>query len=432
METSGARLTSLDIIELSKLDRVFGLGEMMDYFSVISGSEHVLRSLVVARQAGLPIDGHAPGFVGRLLQAYAAAGISSDHECVSIQEVVEKLKAGMNVMIREGSAAKNLATLLPAVTDFNLRRFCLVTDDKYPEELLREGYLDSTLSKAVVHGLKPAAAIQMVTLNPAEHYGLLRRGAVAPGYLADLVVLDDLKRFKVRTVIKNGVPVVRNGEMLKDLPSVEDRRVLDTVDIRHLSIRSFAIKADGTLCRVIQLVPNQILTRQQLIHPTVERGYVKADPTRDLLKLAVVERHHASGRIGLGLVSGFNLKQGALGTTVAHDSHNIIIVGTNDRDMLEVANQLKRMGGGYVAVAGEAVVSLRLPVAGLMSLQNAEKVANDQRRLLEVSKSWGSQLPNPLTALSFLALPVIPELRLTDKGLVDVRKSRMASLFVWN
>ncbi|MEO0079530.1 MAG: adenine deaminase, partial [candidate division WOR-3 bacterium] len=430
MESAGARLGPTEVQRLLKLERVIGLGEVMNYPGAALGDAEVLAKVMAAREAGKRIDGHAPGVVGTLLQAYVAAGIGSDHESVGPQEALAKLRTGMRLFVREGSAAKNLRALLPIVNDFNLRRCALVTDDKHPEELLYEGHLDAVLRKAVAEGMNPVAAVQMVTLNPAEAFGLSGRGAVAPGYLADLVVIGELPRFNVRLVLKEGRVVVRERRVVVKLPKLTDRRVLNTVRIGALTIKSFAIKARGDLCNVIRVVPNQIITERHIQPPTVEKGYVVADTSRDLLKLAVIERHRASGRIGLGLVNGFGLKKGALGTTVAHDSHNIIIVGTNDRDMLKAARELERIGGGYVAVAdGKAVARLPLPIAGLMSDKPAEEVVEALKLLLDKAHAWGSRLPNPFITLSFLALPVIPELKLTDRGLVDVCKFQVIDLF---
>ncbi|OYD14941.1 adenine deaminase [candidate division WOR-3 bacterium JGI_Cruoil_03_51_56] len=430
METSGARLSQTDISRLLKLDRILGLAEMMNFPGVIFGDETVLGKIVAAKRAGRMVDGHAPAVVGQWLQAYAGAGIESDHECTGRDEATQKLRSGMRLMVREGSAARNLAGLLPVINDFNLRRCCFVTDDKHPEELLRDGHMDAILRKAVSQGMNPVAAIQMVTLNPAEYFGLRRRGAVAPGWRADLVVLNNLQRFRVIRVLKAGKPVVRDGKVLIRLPAMRDRNVTGTIKPGRLMLNRFAMKAEGDMCRVIRLVPDQIVTEQRFTRPTIVRGYVKADPERDLLKLAVLERHKGTGRTGLGLVSGFGLKQGALGTTVAHDSHNMIIIGTNDEDMLVAAKELKRIGGGYVAVArGRVAARLRLPIAGLMSNRKAETVVSDLNRLLAKARIWGSRLANPFIALSFLALPVIPELKLTDRGLVDVGKFKLVNFF---
>jgi adenine deaminase len=430
METSGAAVSAKDTAALLRLPRVIGLAEMMNYPGAAFGDKEVLAKLQAAKDAGKPIDGHAPGVVGQLLQAYVAAGVGSDHECIGPHEAQEKLGAGMRVMVREGSAAKNMTGLLPIVNDFNLRRCCFVTDDKHPEELLHHGYLDATLRKAVSQGMNPAAAVQMVTLNPAEYFGLKDRGAIAPGYIADLTVVGELPRFNVRMVFKNGRPVVQDRKLLVKLPGLKDKSATGTVNIGSLTAKSFVIKAQGELARVIRIVPDQIITEKHVLAPTVQKGSVVADTERDILKLAVVERHKGSGRIGLGLVSGFGLKKGALGTTVAHDSHNIIIVGTNDADMLKAAKELKRMGGGFVAVAnGKVAAELALPIAGLMSDRPAEEVADSLTKLLDKTHVWGSRLANPFVTLSFLALPVIPELKLTDLGLVDVSQFKVVSLF---
>jgi adenine deaminase len=430
METSGACVTAEDTASLLKLDRVVGLAEMMNYPGVAFGDPEVLAKLLAAKESGKPVDGHAPGVVGQLLQAYVSAGVGSDHECVGPHEALKKMASGMRVMVREGSAARNLIGLLPVINDFNMRRCCFVTDDKHPEELLRHGYLDATLRKAVSQGMTAAAAVQMVTLNPAECFGLKDRGAVAPGYNADLLVVGELPRFNVRMVLKNGRPVAQDRKLLVKLPDLKEKSVTGTVNTGSLTVKSFAIKAQGELARIIRLVPDQIITEKHTHAVTVVKGLVVPDTERDILKLAVIERHKATGRIGLGLVSGFGLKKGALGTTVAHDSHNIIIVGTNDADMLKAAKELKRIGGGFVAVAGGKVAAaLALPIAGLMSDRPAEEVVDGLSKLLEKAHVWGSRLANPFVTLSFLALPVIPELKLTDRGLVDVSQFKIVSLF---
>lgn len=430
METSGATIGAKEVAALMKLDRVIGLAEVMNYPGVVFGDREVLAKIHAAQAAGKPIDGHAPGIVGQLLQAYALAGVGSDHECVGPHEATDKLRAGLRLMVREGSAAKNMTALLPVVNEFNMRRAMFVTDDKHPEELLRAGHLDGVLRKAVAQGMSPAAAVQMVTLNPAEYFGLRDRGAIAPGYVADMVVVGELPRFNARLVYKHGKLVAEDRQTRVRLVPTRDKSVTGTVRIKPLTAKSFAVKAEGDMCRVIRLIPDQIITEQHLIKPRVVKGLVVADPERDILKLAVVERHKASGRIGLGLVSGFGLRKGALATTVAHDSHNIIVVGTNDADMLRAVKELKRMGGGYVAVAdGKVGASLPLPIAGLMSDRPAEEVALALHKLVEKAHVWGARLPNPFITLSFLALPVIPELKLTDRGLIDVSKFAPVSLF---
>ncbi|MEO0085889.1 MAG: adenine deaminase [candidate division WOR-3 bacterium] len=430
LETAGAELTAADTARLLRLERVVGLAEMMNYPGVAFGAPDVLSKVASARKLNRPVDGHAPGLTGPLLQAYLAAGVGTDHECVGPREAQEKLRSGMKIQAREGSAARNLGSLLPVVNDFNLRRWSFVTDDKHPGELLHDGYLDATLRRAVANGMHPAAAVQLVTLNPAEHYRLDGRGAVAPGYIADLVVVGELSRFNVRMVFKRGQLIARDHQLLVKLPFFRDRSVTGTVRIRRPAVSDLAIQAEGELCNVIRLVPDQIVTEKHVQRPTVARGMVVADTERDLLKLAVFERHQRSGRVGLGLVHGFGLKKGALATTVSHDSHNVIVVGTNDRDMLVAVRALERMGGGCVATAdGKVAAGLPLPIAGLMSDKPAERVVGDLKRLLDKAHVWGSRLANPFITLSFLALPVIPELKLTDRGLVDVSKFAIISLF---
>ncbi len=430
LESSGATISAKEVAELLKLDRVIGLAEVMNYPGVVFADKEVHAKLAAAKQMGRPIDGHAPGVVGQLLQAYVLAGVGSDHECVGPHEATEKLRTGMRVMVREGSAAKNLSALLPIVNDFKLRRCFFVSDDRHPEELLRYGYMDSILRKAVSQGMHPAAAVQMATLNAAEYFGLRDRGAVAPGFRADITVCRDLASFQVLTVLKSGRIVSDGKQLTVRLTPVKDDTVLGTVNLGELTAKGLAIKAESGMLRAIRVVPDQIITERHPVRPKIEKGLVVADPERDLLKLAVIERHKGSGRIGLGMVSGFNLKKGALGTTVAHDSHNLILVGTNDRDMLRAAKELQKMGGGYVAVAdGKVAARLALPIAGLMSAATADEVVADLHKLLEKAHVWGSRLANPFITLSFLALPVIPELKLTDRGLVDVARFQVVPLF---
>ncbi|MGB9742142.1 MAG: adenine deaminase [candidate division WOR-3 bacterium] len=431
MESAGATLGVREVAKLLKGERVIGLAEVMNYPGVIFGDPGILGKIELTRRAGKLIDGHAPGLTGLLLQAYAGAGIGSDHESVGPEEVREKLRAGMRVFIREGKAARNLTALLPVVNDFNLRRFCLVADDPDPGDLLFDGHLNSLLRRAVSAGLNPVAAIQLVTINPAEHFRLYDRGAVAPGLRADLVVLKSLTDMQVKMVFKDGRLVARDRQVLVRLPEVDDRRMRNTVRLKKISIEDFAIKAEGELCNVIRIVPDQIITERHVQVPTVKKGMVVADTERDLLKIAVIERHRRTGRMGKGLVAGFGLKKGALATTVAHDSHNIIVVGTTDLDMLVAVRALARMGGGYVAAAdGKVAAALALPIAGLMSDRRAEVVVAGLKKLLTKARSWGCRLANPFVTLSFLALAVIPELKITDRGLIDVNRFQPIGLFV--
>ncbi|MGQ9678917.1 MAG: adenine deaminase [bacterium] len=430
LETNGGVIDRQTVVRLLKYNRVIGLAEVMNYPAAVFGDGDVLGKIVATKARGKRVDGHCPALFGFLLQAYAAAGIGSDHECVGADEAKEKLRAGMRIFIREGSAAQNLSALIPIVNEFSLRRCCLVSDDRHPSDLIREGHLDSILRRAIGLGVSPVEAIQMVTLNPAEYFGFSDRGAVVPGYRADLVVLGDLEKIDVRMVFKYGKMVVENKELKTKLTVFKDRSVLKTVKLPAVKARDFAIKAQSERCNVIQVIPGQIITEKHIKPPTVKDGYVVADTKRDLLKLAVIERYQGTGRMGKGLVTGFGLKKGALGSTVAHDSHNVIVVGTNDRDMVVAARALKSMGGGYVAVAeGKLVAKLPLPIAGLMSDKPAKQVVRELDDLLSIAHRWGSRLENPFITLSFLALPVIPELKLTDRGLVDVSQFKLISLF---
>jgi adenine deaminase len=430
MESSGAAIGLKEIAALLKLPRVLGLAEFMNFPGVIGEDPDCRAKLSAALRAGKLIDGHAPGLRGGALQAYISAGITSDHECTTREEAREKLRAGMRIMIREGSAARNMGSLLPAVNASDSRRCMLVSDDRHPGDLMREGHLDAVLRKAVALGLDAVSAVQMVTLNPAEYFGLKKKGAVAPGYDADLTIVDNLEQFAVTGVLKSGRPVVTEGKLQVQLAAYPDRAVVRSMHPAPFTLKDFALPATGKEVRVIRLVSDQIVTTTWLTQPKIERKQVVADIDRDILKLAVIERHRRSGRIGLGLVAGFGMKKGALASTVAHDSHNIIVVGTNDKDMLAAAKRLVAIGGGFVAAAkGKIAAEVPLAIAGLMSAGPAEEVVSQTNAILKVAHNWGVRIGNPFAALSFLALPVIPELKLTDKGLVDVNQFKVVSLW---
>lgn len=432
LETSGASLGPEAVAALLEEDRVLGLAEVMDYSGVIQGRREILEKIVLARARGKIVDGHAPALTGLKLMAYLDAGVGSDHESTTLDEAQEKLRLGMRIMIREGSQARNLGTLLPLVTPVTARRCLLVSDDKEPHELAAEGHLDVLLRKAVALGLSPHLAVQMVTLNAAEAFGLRDRGAVAPGYLADLVVVDNLRDFNALLVFKGGRLVAEQGKLMREIPRLHDCGVLDTVRIPPLSRESLRIPAPrGRLVRVIGIVPGQIITRRLVREAPVTNGEVNGNPARDILKLVVVERHGKNRNIGLGLVEGFGLREGALASSVAHDSHNLIAVGVEDQDLLAALEHVAAIGGGLAVACGGAVrASLALPVAGLMSEEKPAEVAAAMKHLLLNARDLGCRIPNPFAALSFLALPVIPEIRLTDRGLVDVGKGDFLSFSV--
>jgi adenine deaminase len=429
METAGAHLGPNEIEEMLGWERTLGLAELMNFPGVLFKVPEVLQKIEVAHRLGKLIDGHSPGLAGLDLNAYLAAGPSSDHECTNLEEAEEKLRKGMYVMIREGSAAKNLRDLIPIVNDTSLRRLLLVSDDRHPQDLLRQGHLDHIIRTAISLNLRPLSALAMATLNPAEYFGLKGRGAIAPNYWADMIVVDDLEEFRVEKVFKKGNLVAEDGEMVVEIAPYSDPGVEQTVRIASLDANAFRIQETGGNVRVIELIPGQILTKGLSLKPKVRNAGIIQDLERDILKLAVIERHHASGGIGLGLIRGFGLQRGALGSSVAHDSHNLIIVGTNDADMAAAARAIADMGGGFVAVADRKVLAqLALPIAGLMSNLPIGAVVAQLSSLQEASRSMGCQLENPFIALSFLALPVIPELKLTDRGLFDVLKFSFVNL----
>ncbi len=429
LETAGSRLMSYDMSPLLREDWVVGVGEMMNYPGVLDRTEDVLARIAIAD--GKRVDGHAPRLTGKDLNAYIAAGIASDHESSTLEEAREKLQRGMYVMIREGSVAKNMEDLLPLVTPENAHRCMLVSDDNGPAQLLEHGHMDHIVRKAIGLGLKPVLAIQMATVNAAEYFGLRGVGAVAPGYRADLVVFEDLDHFEVKQVYRGGRLVAENGEMLAMGGESRPVPLRGTVNVAWIELEHFRIEAQGRRARVIELTPDQLVTKQGVHEIKTVDGLAVPDLERDILKLAVIERHLASGNTGLGFVKGFGLKRGALASSVAHDSHNIIVVGTNDEDMMTAAVQIVKMQGGLVvASGGQVLATVRLPIAGLMSEKSAKEVSAEMEAVEGAARDIGCTVPTPFMAMSFLALPVIPALKLTDKGLVDVKDFALVPLFV--
>jgi adenine deaminase len=402
--------------------RVLGLAEMMNFPGVVSGSESELEKL--ALPGATHVDGHAPSVLGKELNAYAAAGIRSDHEMSTIEEGRERLRAGMWVLIREASGARNLHTLLPLVHEFGPHRLAFCTDDREPEHIAEEGHINSMVREAVAAGVAPEDALVMASLNPALWHGLRDFGALAPGYQADVLVLADLESFVPEKVLKAGREV---GEIPR--PEVPEW-VKHTVRVRPLSTNDFAIPWEGDgQARVIGLVPDQIVTESLLDHPKVEGGSALADPDRDLLKIAVVERHLGTGRVGLGFVRGFGLRSGAIASTVAHDAHNLVVVGVKDDDMLRAVRRLSDTGGGVVVVdSGIVRAELKLPVAGLLSDAGLDEVIAASRACVEAARALGCDLASPFQSMAFLALSVVPQLKITDRGLVDVDRFELVPL----
>ncbi len=419
LETSGASLGPEEVRQILRWKECIGLGEVMNFPGVIGGDEAVLKKIGFAR--GKIIDGHAPGVTGKNLSAYIAAGIYSDHESVSFDEAREKLRQGMFVMIREGSSEKNLEALLPLVTNKTYKRCLFVVDDRSCVDLLKDGDIDGVVRKAIRLGLDPVQAIQLATINAADYFQLEGLGAVAPGYMADLIVLSDLSQLQIDMVFYRGQLVAREGKPLFPLPPATGEGLTNTVNIKPFTIEALKLPPSGEAEPIIEIVPGQIITRKRLEKIKATRGAIMPDTGRDILKLVVVERHKVTGNIGLGLVAGLGLKRGALASSIAHDSHNIIAAGTNDKDIFTAIKKIERLQGGLVAAADSKVLaSLALPIAGILSDDPLEAVASKLEGLEKIAAELGTKLSSPFATLSFLALPVIPEIRLTDLGVVEV------------
>lgn len=421
-ESPRRALTPGDLEGLLRRRRVLGLAEMMNFPGVIAGADAELQKLGLAGAGH--VDGHAPGVHGAALQAYAAAGIRSDHEATTLEEGRERLRAGMWVLIREASGARNLAALLPLVAEFGPNRLAFCTDDRDPDHIVSEGHLNSMVRAAVAAGVDPADALVMASHGPATWHGLSDRGAVAPGYRADLLILPDLREFRPRVVLKGGRPVA-------EFPAatVPDW-VRNTVHADQLTSGDLRVEWDGDGdMRVIGVRPGQIVTEALVERPRVADGAAWADPGRDLAKIAVIERHLGTGRIGIGFVRGLGLRRGAIASTVAHDAHNIIVAGVDDDDMVRAARRLAELGGGMVAVHDRGVrAELALTVAGLMSDAPADSVVARSRALADAARALGCTLDAPFHSLGFLALSVIPALKITDHGLIDVGRFCVVSL----
>ncbi len=410
-ESPRRELSPGDLDALLRRRRVIGLAEMMNFPGVISGAPSELAKLALAEH----VDGHAPGVLGKSLNAYAAAGIRSDHEAYTADEGRERLRAGMWLLIREGSAARNLLALLPLLAEYGPSRIAFCTDDREPEHIAADGHINSMVRDAVAGGISPEDALVCATLSPSLWHGLAHLGAVAPGYHADLLVLPDLERFVPDTVLKRGRPAAAVPR--HEVPDW----VRHTVRIGAFGPEMFRIPWQGGNARVIGIVPGQIVTDSLVDEPGVYSGEAVADPERDLAKIAVVERHLGTGRVGLGFVRGFGLQRGAIASTVAHDAHNVVVVGMNDASMAAAVRRLANRGGGIVVVDGaEVVAELPLPVAGLLSDASLEEVLEQSHAVIDAVRALGCELEAPFQHLAFLALSVIPSLKLTDRGLVDV------------
>jgi adenine deaminase len=447
LETAGARLTADDLKLMISDERVAGVAELMNFPGVFLGAKSELAKIEIGK--GKCIDGHAPGLRGKNLNAYALAGVRSDHESVEVEEAREKLRLGMHILLREGSTERNLEHLLPLVNAHNSQNCSFATDDKLAGDLVNEGHIDHCVRKSIKLGLPPITALQIATINTARHYRLHNLGAIAPRFWADFVVFDDLKNFQVRQTYKKGVLVAENGKYLARSPA-KISLPRSTMNLRYApedfvvgqasSLSSASKKKNSRTgkktvpiqkIRVIEIVPNQIVTKELILTPKIENGNVVADTARDILKMVVVERHRATGNVGVGFVRGFKLKSGAIGSTVAHDAHNVIVAGTNDADILFAIQELERLQGGQIAVAGGKVkAELPLPIAGLVTDQPLAKAMKLIDDLNAAAHALGCDLVAPFMTLSFLALSPIPSLKLTDQGLIDAVKLCKTSLLV--
>ena len=426
-ENSGAILNNLDLKPLYDNKRVLGLAEVMDSPSVINCSEHMICKLYDAVENNSIIDGHGAGFDIDKINSYAAASIKTDHECHTYEELIERVRRGMYVLIREGTVAKNLNELVKGASIHNSRRLCLCTDDKHIDDLLKNGSIDNSIKMCIRDGLRPETAIQMATLNTAECYGLKTKGVIAPGYIADFIILDTLVTFKISSVYKNGKLVVQDNKLITNSSvEVTEINIEPTINIPKLTKESFNISLENkTQLNVIEIIPNNLETNHLKINTSalnLDKSFIPSID-EDSLKIAVIERHHNLGNIGLGVVKGLKLKSGAIATTVAHDSHNLIVCGTNDTDMILACNEIKRLGGGIVVVKnGLVLASLSLEIAGLITNRSADEVINDLVKLhAAIDKIAPSINFNPFLTLSFLSLPVIPDIKITDKGLLNVK-----------
>jgi adenine deaminase len=431
-ESNGATVAAEDIARfLAEEPKAIGVAEMMDFPAVVAGGQDVVAKIDVAfRAKGGHIDGHAPGLSGRELNAYLAAGVRSDHECTTYEEALEKRRLGMWIMIREGSAARNLEALLPLVDEFGPGNCVLCTDDREPDQLLDEGHMNHVMRRAVSLGCKPYWALVMSTLFAARYHRLNQHGALGPGYVADIVAVPDMQSFRPTRVWKRGRLVAVDGVPI-DVPKVgAPDWMRNSVKVRPLSVEDFAVRANGRV-RVIGVESGQLVTRSLQAEPAVRDGLALAEPSRDLAKIAVVERHRHTGRIGLGFVSGFGLQRGALASTHAHDAHNVVVVGVDEADMAAAVNRLAEVGGGQVVVAGgEVIAEVPCPIGGLLSDRPAEDVAAAVRAIEGASRQLGATIVAPFMTMSFLALSVIPELKITDRGLVDTVRFELVPLQV--
>jgi len=426
-EDSGAHIDIEEIEYLMKNKRVLGLGEVMDFNAVIKGDKNILNKIEIAKKFNKVVDGHCPGIDKKSLFSYVLAGIMTEHECSTVEEMIDRLELGMYVQIREGSAARNLSTLIKGVTKDNINRLMFCTDDREPNDLFREGSIDNNIRMAIKYGIDPIDAIKMATINTSIVYRLNDIGAIAPGYKANFIVFNDLYEFKVEEVYKEGIIVAKDNNQFSEKQTTQNNNLINTVNMKKLTKEDLYIKQNGNYINIIKIEPHNLVTKKIKINAD---KYYK-DDDKIYSKIVVIERHNKTGKFGIGVVEGFNIRNGAIASTVAHDSHNVVVVGDNDDDILLAVEELSAIGGGLVLVkGGEILGELPLEIGGLMSnkplsevaekLENLQKLAYDE---LCVSKDI-----EPFMTLSFLSLPVIPEIKVTDRGLFDVVENKFIDL----
>lgn len=464
-ESSGASLYAVDLKKFYKNEKILGLAEVMNYPAVASADSDIVDKLLDSYKFNKVIDGHGAGLNSMMINSYRTANITTDHECISASEAIDKIRRGMYILIREGTVAKNLLDLLPAVNDSNSTRFCFCTDDKHIDDLVLNGSINSSIKTSINYGLRPETAIQMATLNSASVYKIKNKGAIAPGYIADFIILDDLETFKINSVFKNGICVVKNNILLKFADTSKTSSLTgsntaisknkknktcnsnfisscsNTLRLPNLTEESFKIALQNgnvTKANIIEIIPNKLetihlhlpITKLKLQSNSSRKEFIQ-DTNNDLIKICVIERHHMTGNIGLGILKGLGIKKGAIATTIAHDSHNLIIAGTNDEDMLFAAKELEKLHGGIIVVKNKKVIaSLKLEIGGLMTNRTHEEIESDLESLHKAINCIAPDITfNPFLTLSFLSLPVIPEIKITDKGLFNVKLFKFINIF---
>lgn len=420
-ETSGAILKAKDYDEIIKDKHILGLGELMDFVGTVNRDKDIMDKIKLAKDNNMVIDGHAPMLSGKALDDYVLAGVNTDHECSTVEEMQEKIQRGMYIQLREGTAAKNLEELLKGVTPYNISRCFFCTDDRHPEDLLKDGSVDNNVRKAIKLGMEPLNALKMATINPVECYELEKLGAIAPGYKADFFIFEDLEDIQAKEVFLSGEKIAENGKTIVDFPQKLSSKVLSKMKVNEVSSKDLNLKLNKNKVNIIQMQKDSLLTKKVVREVETEDNHFKYSDD-DIKKIAVIERHTGKSTIAIGLIEGYDIKNGAIGTTIAHDSHNMIVIGDNDDDMVCVINKIREMGGGMAISSNSEIIDcLKLDIAGIMSSDSIEDVEKNMKRLLKNARKLGiKEGIDPFMTMGFMALPVIPEIKITDKGLFDV------------